>query len=88
MLRQASGLRPTPDWKGVMIADSPGEPLLIPGTRVELFLQTATDGILEIQNVTGMYYLTGSGLRALELDPFAASVNGVSEAEFATMTSP
>lgn len=85
-LRQASGLRPTSDWKGVMIADSPGEPLLLPGTRVELFLQTATDGVLEIQSVTGFYYLSPSGVRALELNPFASSVNGLSESQFATAT--
>src|SRR5256885_3297736 len=87
-VRQASGLRPTQDWKGVYIADSPGEPLLLPGTRVELFLQISSDGVAEIQSITGMYYLTDSRVKALDLNPFAGSVNGQSESEFAAATAP
>lgn len=85
-LRQASGLRPTADWTGVFIADSPGEPLLLPGTRVELFLQKSPDGVPEIQSITGMYYLGASGVKALDLNPFAASVDGQAESVFVAAT--
>lgn len=85
-VRQASGFRPTPDWKGIMIADSPGEPLLLPGTRFELFLERSSDGSLEIQSVTGMYYFTPNGVKALGSSPFASSVDGQSEVQFQAVT--
>jgi hypothetical protein len=85
-VRQSSGLRPTSDWKGVVIADSPGEPLMLPGVRAELFLQASSDGMLRVQSVTGMYLLTASGVKALELNPFGSSVNGLPEDTFENQT--
>jgi hypothetical protein len=91
VIHQASGLRPTPDWRGVFIADSPAEPLLLPGGRVELLLQNSPNGsangsvssALEIQSVSGMYYFTAGRARALELNPFAGEVDGLSEDQLA-----
>ena len=78
-IRQTSGLRPSPDWASILIADSPGEPLLLPGNRVELLLQNTSDGVPVIQSVSGTYFLTSTGVRALQLNPFASAVNGLSE---------
>jgi hypothetical protein len=70
----------------MVIADSPAEPLLLPGSRVELLLQRGADGVFEIQSVTGMYYLTTGRVRALGLNPFAAAVDGQSEKQFTSAT--
>jgi hypothetical protein len=79
-IRQSSTLRPTPDWKGVVIADSPGGPLLLPGTRAELLLMASPDGFLDVQESTGVYLFTSQGVKATGNNPFAASVDGKHEA--------
>jgi hypothetical protein len=83
---QASGLRPTQDWQHVVIADSPGEPLILPGTRLELFLENAGGGPYQIQSVTGMYYLESGYVRPLALNPFAPSLTGLTEGAFLDAT--
>lgn len=79
LVHQGGGLRPTPDWKGMFIADAPNAPLLLPGHRFIVFLQGTS---AEVQGFTGEYELVGGAVRPTKLNPFGDSVSGKSEAEF------
>jgi hypothetical protein len=81
-IRQGSSIEPGADWNGMMIGDAPGDPLLLPATRVVLFLQDAPDGIPYVQAFSGIYYLEGGRVRALELNPFAPAIEGLPESDF------
>lgn len=80
-LRQGSGVQPGPGWKEMVIVDAPGDPLLLPGTHVMLLLEDAPDGVPYVRPFSGTYYLDTRGVRALPLNPFGETVNGLSEAD-------
>lgn len=79
-----SGVQPGRDWKTVSIADMPGDPLLLPGQRVILFLTGPVRPGAEygVESVTGHYDITPAGIQALSLNPFGAAVSGQPEAVF------
>jgi hypothetical protein len=81
---QLGGVRPTADWKGMFIADGPNAPLLLPGSRATLLLQTgATGGAPEVQSFTGIYLHVDGVIRTVSGNPFGPSVDGLTEAAFA-----
>lgn len=83
-VRQASGVWPTPDWKGVFIADAPDGPLLLPGARVVLLLRRVNrpGAEFEVQSATGQYVIRAEGVKALEVNPFGSLVDDRSESAF------
>lgn len=81
VVHQGGGLRPTSDWKGMYIADSPDAPLMLPGDQVVLLLRTAPTGY-EPEPFTGLYWVEPSGMRSVPGNPFAAAVNGRSRRDF------
>jgi hypothetical protein len=85
VIRQASGVWPTPDWKGVFIVDAPNDPLLLPGERVVLLLNriSSPGADFEVQSVTGHYRIASQAIIALEANPFRSLVHGESESAFA-----
>lgn len=46
-----------------------------------LLLEDAPDGVPYVRPFSGTYYLDTRGARALPLNPFGETVNGLSEAE-------
>lgn len=83
LIHQGGGLRPSPDWKGMFIADALDAPLLVPKDRALVFLQKGSAGF-EIQGFTGLYRSKLGKLSAVEGNPFAGTVNGALEADFIT----
>lgn len=81
-IAQSSTFYPTPDWKGVMILDTLGEPLMMPGNRYLLFLQDVPDSNPVIQLFSGYYELKGGVVRALDLNAFKAEADGILESGF------
>jgi len=79
---QSSTFYPTPDWKGVMILDAPGEPLMLPGNRYLLFLQEDPRFPPAVQRFSGYYELKGGTVHALELNAFRAEADGILESGF------
>ena len=79
-----SGVGPLPDWKTVAIGDMPGDPLLLPGQQVILFLTGPVRPGAEygVESVTGHYDITPAGIQPLELNAFASEVSGQSEPAF------
>jgi hypothetical protein len=82
VLYQGGGLRPTPDWKGMFIADAMNAPLLLPGERAMVFLQRNRSGSLEIQSFTGLYRSNSGRVVSVRGNPFAARVDGTLERDF------
>ncbi|MGH2633943.1 MAG: hypothetical protein ACRDG3_11080 [Tepidiformaceae bacterium] len=80
----ASGVWPLPGWKTIAIGDEQGDPLLLPGQKVILFLTGPVRPGAEygVESVTGHYDITPAGIRPLELNAFASQVSGQSEAAF------
>jgi hypothetical protein len=81
VVHQGGGLRPTPDWNGMYIADSPDAPLMLPGDRVVLLLKQRS-GIYEPESFTGLYRITAGRISAVPGNPFAGSIDGQSEPVF------
>lgn len=83
-VRQGSGLWPTPDWKGATISDDSGDPLLLPGQRALLFLDSyeGQGAEFEVQSMTGHYRLRPEGIQPVDLNPFANAVRNEPEAAF------
>jgi hypothetical protein len=89
MFRQNGGLVPTPDWSGVEISDAATEPILLPGDRVILLLNsdsvTASSkayiaGQYLIEPWTGEYKLDANDkVVPLDQNPFKVQVAGESE---------
>ena len=80
-LRQGSGVQPGHDWKEMVVVDAPGDPLLLPGTHGMLLIEDEPGGVPYVQPLSGTYYLDTRGVRALPLNPFGETVNGLSEAD-------
>ena len=80
----SSGVWPLPGWKTVAIGDEIGDPLLLPGQRVLLFLTGPVRPGAEygVESVTGHYDITKAGIEPLELNAFASEVSGRSEPAF------
>jgi len=74
----ASGTRP---WRNIIIVDAANAPLLLPGESVFLFLKSGPEGLYQ-ESFTGTYYVRDGQVQALELNPFASQVNGMSPADF------
>jgi hypothetical protein len=77
-----------PAWSptGGELQELQGDPLLLPAQDVVLLLVPASSSSDSYRTVygAGVYWITGSGLRAPESNPFASEVNGLSvEAAFA-----
>lgn len=78
---QSGGLRPTPDWTGMVVADSPSAPTLVPGTRAVLFLQhRPEDDGYNVLPFVGTYVISDGVSAPLEYNPFADNVRGLSVA--------
>ena len=79
-----SGVWPLPGWKTAAIGDEIGDPLLLPGQRVLLFLTGPIRPGAEygVESVTGHYDITQAGIQPLELNAFASEVRGQSEPAF------
>jgi hypothetical protein len=74
---QPGGLQPTSDWKGVIIASAPQDPLLLPGQEALLFLTRAAGSTnFTVQPVTGIYPISGGSVEAALGIPFAPEVSG------------
>jgi hypothetical protein len=82
VFHQGGGIRPTPDWKGMFIADAMNAPLMLPNERVIVFLQMRSTGALEVQGFTGIYQSNSGRLSAVPGNPFAGDVNGALESDF------
>jgi hypothetical protein len=84
---QASHLEPLDNsqsqWQGVLIVDAYAAPLLLPGESVFVLLQSYPEGLVQ-ETVTGTYYVRSGQIQALDLNPFASQVNGLSAADFVT----
>jgi hypothetical protein len=74
---QVSTLRPTADWSGTIIADSPGTPLLLPGTQGEFLLDDSGVGDLALQDVAGAYLFDANGVKTQPLNPFSQQLGGM-----------
>ncbi len=79
IVHQGGGLRPTPDWKGMFIADAPDAPLLLPGDRVVVFLQQRGEGNVDIQAFSGLYHVESGSTVSAKGNPFATQIDGKSE---------
>lgn len=80
---QASHLEPTLDWAGAVIVDAPWGPLLLPGDRAVLLLNSATQpGKWVAEEFTGTYLVHDGKVRSLSGNPFATSVDGLDESSF------
>ena len=78
---QPGGLLPTSDWKGVIVASAPTDPLLLPGQEALLFLTRAAGSTnFSVQPVTGLYSITRGTVEAVLGNPFAPEVSGRSVA--------
>jgi len=82
-IHQGGGLRPTRDWKQVLIVDSADAPLLLPGDRAYLFLQQMGSELI-IQPFTGFYQLDRGNVSSLIGNPFRADLAKKTEAEMAS----
>jgi hypothetical protein len=83
MYSQEGGLRPTLDWKGITIADGPDEPLLLPGDSAVLLLRwSSSTSTYYVESGTGWYQVVDGAIRTDRYNPFASTVNGLSEAAF------
>jgi len=81
---QGSGFQPGLDWSGVVIADHPNDPLMLPGTRAVLFLQKSSspDAEFSIQGFSGHYELKAGSVTVLGGNTFGAAIAGEPEATF------
>ncbi len=78
---QPGGLLPTSDWKGVIVASAPTDPLLLPGQEALLFLtRVAGSTNFSVQPVTGLYSITRGNVDAVLGNPFASELSGRSVA--------
>lgn len=81
LVRQAGGLRPAPDWKEVIVADSSAAPTLLPGDSVLLLLQRSSGDEYEVQGYTGTYLLKNGTVVPVEGNPSASAMQGKTAAE-------
>ncbi len=84
-VEQGSTFYPTSDWKGVLIVDRPGEPLMFPGHRYVLFLDEDPRFGITVQLFSGWYELKDGTVHALELNEFRGEVDGLRERDFVGM---
>lgn len=83
-IHQSSHLEPLDNWQSIVIVDASNAPLLLPSDSVFLFLKSEPGLYLYQESYTGTYYVRGGKIQALELNPFASQVNGLSPGDFAT----
>lgn len=81
-VQQRSSFYPKPDWKGVLIVDSPGEPLMFPGHRYVLLLVDDPRFGLYVQLYSGWYELKDGTVHALDMNEFRGEVDGLLERDF------
>lgn len=79
------GPEPAGTWEEVILGYEENAPLLLPGDRAVLFLEydqrTKSYGV---QSFSGEYLVDAAGkVQALEMNPFAAEVNGKTVDQFA-----
>jgi hypothetical protein len=80
-VNQGSHLEAQDNWRNIIIVDAANAPLLLPGESVFLFLKSGPEGFYQ-ESFTGTYYVRDGQVQALELNPFASQVNGMSPADF------
>jgi hypothetical protein len=85
LIQQQGGLRPTPDWQGITIADAENEPLVLPGDQVILFLSSGSDGKYEIQSFSGMYRVVNGLVQPLPGNAFGDGVAGLTVPQFVAL---
>lgn len=81
-VHQAGGLRPTSNWSGIEVADTPNEPIALPGHRIMVFLSKSHLGRWEIQSFSGWYALENGRVRSLKVNAFHDEVDGTAETDF------
>lgn len=79
---QSGALQPTPDWSGVFIVQPVEEPLLLPGDRAVLLIQTAPDGTFYIQSGTGFYQVVNGAVQPGPVNTWGLSVRCMTEPAF------
>lgn len=82
VIEQMSHLEPYDNRQSIIIVDADNAPLLLPDDSVFLFLDSTPQG-LEPLSYTGTYFVRSGHIQALELNPFASKVNGLTEGDFA-----
>ncbi len=81
VIHQPGGLRPMPDWKTAVIAESASQPLMLPGDRFVLLLKSVPDSTdYEVQDFTGIFKLAGGKAAAVLGNPFRNAIDGEVEA--------
>lgn len=86
-IAMGGGPAPAGNWDEVHLVFDENAPLLLPGDRAVLFLEYE-DSIQSylVQSFSGEYLVDSAGnVQALEINPFAAEVNGRSLDEFAAV---
>ena len=82
IIDQAGGLRPTPDWSGIVIAQLDGESMLLPGDRAVLLLEKSPTGGYFVQSVSGSFSVVNGLIQPTPLNPFGQSIAGLTEGAF------